>query len=409
MIEKIKSIFKTDFKTYNQKFRDKYIPDKYNQIELVDYLHDDSIDHYISISNRTDGKSFNYIHYFIDYSIKTGIGFILLARHYTVRFSYQKLIEDIVAELMGRYDQKYFYFVRHDFYILVGYKDKEIGIITDLNQATDLKYLSNFLKHYPIMIYDEFLALESDYLPDEWERLKTIYSSVNRKEDIPYIKYPKIFYLGNAVNFSSPVLANLDIFNKLEDHKINTVQIYDNVALEMRRNDNVNESRNLRAFKEEDDKMTAGEFEINDHNIANEDDRKRINKNKGKVTVKTMLGFLNIFYNRDSLEVVLSYSAYESEYQFNTHIKDNTKESVFLSESFYDEDHLRKYDRDLFKFDNQYSKTYVLEHEFELAYLKIHKIIGYYENSLVEPVKKEKQFEDNYIERTKKNLLKKFF
>ncbi|MDN6612724.1 MAG: hypothetical protein L0L09_14380, partial [Staphylococcus equorum] len=41
-------------------YRKKYIPDKYNQIYMIDELMNSDIDHYISISNRSDGKSFNY-------------------------------------------------------------------------------------------------------------------------------------------------------------------------------------------------------------------------------------------------------------------------------------------------------------------------------------------------------------
>src|SRR5699024_7973356 len=85
-----------------------------------------------------------------------------------------------------------FIFVNNEFYKTLIYKDKAIALITDLNKATDLKYNSNYLKDFPIMVYDEFLALEGDYLPDEWERLKTIYASVNRDDEIHYIKIPKV-------------------------------------------------------------------------------------------------------------------------------------------------------------------------------------------------------------------------
>lgn len=410
MLEKIKNIISPDEKAYNENFRNKYIPKKYNQIELVDYLENEEIDHYISISNRSDGKSFNYIHYFLDYAIRTGVGFTLVARHYTVRFSYQKLLQEIIDDLQQKYDPRRFHFIRTDFYILVGYEDKEIGIITDLNQATDLKYLSNFMKHFPIIIYDEFLALESDYLIDEWERLKTIYSSINRKEEIPYIKYPKIFYLGNAVNFASPILANLDIFNHLENQPINTVGKYDNVLVEMRRNDNVNEQRNLRAFKEENDNMTLGEFETNKHNIADDNFINLIRQDKIKIVIKTQANYLVIEYNRKTLDILLSITTYEKEYHFNTELVDNTENSIFLDEGYYDEEHYLKYDKDLFKFNNQYSKDVILGMMFSLSHIKITKVIQVYEMEFLnEKEIKEIQYKDNYLEQSKRGLMKKFF
>lgn len=407
--DKIKKVISPTHQQQVEAFRKKNIPKKYNQIELVDHLLDDNIDHYISISNRTDGKTINYLHYFIDYAIRTGVGFTLIARHYTVRFSYQKVIQEIIDTINTKYDPKRFHFIRNDFYILVGYEDKELGLITDLNQATDLKYLSNYLKHFPIMIYDEFLALESDYLPDEWERIKTIYSSINRKEDIPEIKIPKIFYLGNAVNFSSPILANLDIFNKLENQEINTVQIYDNIAIEMRKNEEANERRNLRAFNEENDSMTQGQFDINNHNIVNKNYLSMINKNKNKIVVKTLLGYLVIYYNRDNYYLYLVATPYQPNYDFNVAIKDNKESSVYLDDSFYDPEHYLKYNKDIYKFYNQYSKDYVLDYESNLSNLKLYKLIQLVESSKADTEIKENQLEDTYIEDSKKALFKKFF
>src|SRR5699024_7781700 len=140
------------------------------------------------------------------------------------------------------------------------YQQQSIAVISSLNDATELKYSSNFLKKYPIMVYDEFLALQSDYLPDEWERLKTIYESIDRNQEIPLIKKPKIIYLGNAVNFDSPVLHGLKIFNILENHPINTAKIYKyefNVMLEINRNDNANKQRNTRAFGSRSEEHTS--------------------------------------------------------------------------------------------------------------------------------------------------------
>lgn len=408
-LNKLNEIFLNDYEKYLNHFRKKYIPKKYNQILLMDELENPDIDHYISISNRADGKTFNYIHYLLDYSLRTGVGFTLIARHYTVRFSYQKLIQEIIDTLQTNYDPKKFHFIRNDFYILIGYKDKEVGIITDLNQATDLKYLSNYLKHFPIMVYDEFLALEGDYLPDEWDRLKTIYSSINRKTEIPHIKIPKIIYLGNAVNFSSPILSNLNIFNILENHKINTMGLYGNIALEMMRNDKVNIKRNLRAFDEYDDDMTKGQFNINYHNIASKHFKKLIQTNKIRIIVKTRHEFLIIEYNRNTHDILLSITNYEENYNFNTEIKDNTDESIFLNASYYDDDHYKKYDKDLFKFNNQYSKDMILDNNLSLSLLKITKIIQVYEfEFLPKQDIKEVQYKENYLEQTKKALVEKF-
>src|SRR5699024_11278470 len=105
--------------------------------------------------------------------------------------------------------------------------------------------------------------LETEYLPDEWIRLKTIYESIDRVEKYPLIHKPKILYFGNAVNFDSPVLHGLKMFNILENHTMNTAKIYKydfNIMLEINRNENANERRNTRAFGSDIDSLKTQKF-----------------------------------------------------------------------------------------------------------------------------------------------------
>lgn len=395
---------------YIDKFRKKYIPKRFNQIKLMEYLLDDDIDHYISISNRSDGKSFNYLNFIIKFCIDHSLGFTFIVRRYTVRIAGQKIIQKII-DTFDMYDHYDFQFMRTDHYIILIYKDRHLGIITDLNHATDLKYQSNYLQDFPIVIYDEFLALKGDYLDDEWDRLKTIYGSINRgSEDIPYINIPKLIYLGNAVNFSSPILLNLNLFNILETHPMNTIKKYGKVVLEFNKNEQANESRNLRAFDETDDTMTQGEFEINHHNIATKNDRWKVNESPNYLSIKLRQSYLKILYNTKSYEAILSVVSYMPSYDFNTNLVDNTHDSQYLTESFYDIDHDRKYNKDIFKFDNMYSKDFIMNSQ-ELTMLKIHKVIKQHiaNNKLDNFEMKEKVYKENRIENTKKALFKKFF
>lgn len=394
-------------------FRKKNIPDRYNQVKLLDYLLQEDIDHYVSISNRSDGKSFNYIHALIKLSIDFNMKFVLLARHFTVRFAYQKFVIKVLDK-SKEFNGKDFNFLRTDFYITILYRDKEVGIITDLNQATDLKYHSNYLEDFPIMVYDEFLALEGDYLPDEWERLKTIYSSIDRKseEDRPLLKIPKILYLGNAVNFSSPVLANLDLFNILEKHPINTLKQYGNVVLETNKNEQANEQRNLRAFDEKNDELTNAEFKTNSFNLITEKQRHLLKQNARFIVVKLTDNYLKITFNEDNNLILLSVIYYAKDYDFNMLLKDNTKESIYLDETFYDSDHVNRYKKDYYLFDNNFTKDLVTNSFHNLKELRITKIIGRYLSKHANESnfdKKEKQYQDNYIEQTKKGLLKRFY
>ncbi|ABV44473.1 terminase [Staphylococcus phage SAP-2] len=374
----------------------------------------DDIDYYISISNRSDGKSFNYVSFFIYLAIKLDIKFTLLSRHYTLRDAYRDFIEEIIDK-NPLFKSKRVTFRSARDYLAIIYQDKEIGVITDLNSATDLKYHSNFLKHYPIIIYDEFLALEDDYLIDEWDKLKTIYESIDRNHgNVDYIGFPKMFLLGNAVNFSSPILSNLNIYNLLQKHKMNTSRLYKNIFLEMRRNDYVNERRNTRAFNSNDDAMTTGEFEFNEYNLADDNLRNHINQNGDFFYIKTDDKYIKIMYNVDTFNANIIVIPYTKQYEFCTKIKDIDDNVIYLREDMFYKENMERYyyNPSNLHFDNAYSKNYVVDNDRYL-YLDMNKIIKFHiknemKKNINEFERKEKIYEDNYIENTKKYLMKQY-
>lgn len=403
------------YKDFIRKFRENNIPERYNQVLLLDDLNDKETDHYISISTRADGKSFNYTHALLTIAIEYDLGITFLSRNMMLRTSYQTLIDEVIdkSEHLNRAD---FNFVRQQYYTMLNYKDRTVAVISDLNNATELKYFSNFLKKFPIIVYDEFLALENDYLSDEWERLFTIYSSIDRGDYYPLIHKPKIFYLGNAVNFSSPVLAGLKIFKILENHPMGSVKKYKydfNIQLELHRNDSQNEVRNTRAFGSINDPMTTAEFKTNPHHIATENDRLLVKKNPRLFYVKLKSDYLKIWFNRDTFTTILAVeSAIPDEYLYNLQLKDNLSTSTFLNERYFSETHIKKIDRGAYLFDNNYSKNYITNDFGGLQQLKINKLMREFlkkEDQQSEKNFKEKQFELNYIEQSKRGIMKKMW
>lgn len=417
MIDKIKSLLSPSeeekyLKTLYQ-FKKTEVPPEYNQLHLLEQLHNPNIDHFISISNRTDGKSINYIHALLHIAIKYKLGLTFVSRNMMLRVSYQDLIEDIL-KISSLYERGDFTFIRSQYYVSLNYKGETIAIITALNDASELKYFSNYIKNFPIIVYDEFLALESEYLSDEWVRLKTIYESIDRIESYPLIHKPKIFYLGNAVNFESPVLHGLKIFNILEKHEMNTSKVYHydfNVMLEMNKNENSNRKRNMRAFGSGDDAMSTGSFEKNDFNIATEQDKYQVKKNPRFIYIKLKHDYLKIWFNKDNLKIILSIeSKVDGDYQYNMLLKDNRPNSTYLSDKYYDENHVRKIDKGYYLFENNYSKNAITTDYVNLNSLNLLKIIREFlktDNDYIERVSKEKQFKDNYIEQTKRSIFEK--
>ena len=360
------------YQEYLLNIRKEYIPERYNQIELLTELNNPDIDHYISISNRTDGKSFNYVHALLKIAIDYNLGLLFLSRNMMLRESYQTLISDII-EKFG-YNRRDFQFIRNQYYVTLSYNDQLIAVISDLNNATELKYFSNFIKDFPILVYDEFLALDTDYLSDEWERLQTIYESVDRIEKHPLIHKPKIIYLGNAVNFNSPILNGLKIFNILEKHPVNTARVYHydfHVMLEMNRNDNANIQRNTRAFASENDSMTTGQFKTNSYLIANDDDKNNVKRNPRTFYIKLKSDYLKVSFNYDTLLTILSITSTMPEnetYIYNMDLKDNKSTSIYLNENYFDEREIKKQDKGFYLFENNFSKNYIRseEHTSEL-------------------------------------------
>ena len=420
ILNDIKSVFNpTDdeiYKKYIENFRKYYIPERYNQVKLLDELNNPEIDHFFSISNRTDGKSFNYIHALINIAIDYDLGITFLSRNMMLRASYQTLIEEII-EVSPLLDRGNFTFIRTQYYLELNYNGKQIALISDLNNATELKYFSNFIKKFPIIVYDEFLALDTDYLPDEWERLKTIYESIDRVESYPLIDKPKVFYFGNAVNFNSPILHGFKLFNILENHPINTAKTYFydfNIMLETSRNENANEQRNTRAFSSKNDSMTTGQFKTNSHMIATDNDRIAVKRNPRTIYIKLEDTHLKIWYNPDNMIIILSIESWigENDYQYNLLLKDNKRNSKYLNEKYFDENHIKRIDRGNYLFDNNFSRNYIVTDSHILNELKINKIIREVlreESKELELESKEKQFTDNYIEESKKAILRKFW
>src|SRR5699024_1608856 len=205
------------------------------------------------------------------------------------------------------------------------------------------------------------------------------------------------------------VLANLEIFNILESHKMNTVKKYDNVALEFRRNDKRNEIRNTRAFKSDDDAMVTAQFKINKQNIADEKETLKVMKNHDYFVVKLEDRYLKVTYNIDTLDAILTVIPHSQEYFFNMEIVDNVEGSTFLKDNFYTDEHYLKYDIGIYKFENAYSKEFLLGGYGRYRDIDILKLIRYHLSENSEADITEKQYTNTYIEKTKRNLYEKFF
>lgn len=351
----------TYFKSLLKEYREKYLPLEYNQLHLLDELLNGDIDWFISVTSRGDGKSFNYTGAlaFLCYHLKFGCAFIV--RHWTLQEKARTLISDVV-DTIGMFSSEDLTYKNDTDYIIIYIKQRPVFFITDLNRASDLKQASHLMKEFPVILYDEFLTLPSDYVSNEYQKLKIIYQSIDRKADRPFIKQPKIILLGNPVNFDSPILPALKIYNALQTQEINTIKQHRNILLELRRNDARNEIKNSRVFPTENDENFTGQFQFSTFMLASDKEYTSNLRNAKIVRIKlddTLM--FKVLHN--DINTILSIEQSDNEEEFCLSLSDVNEKRQLITDKYYKERFVKKYNKNLFKFKDAFSKNYISNNE----------------------------------------------
>lgn len=334
----------------------KNIPEKYNQVGMLDYLDDPDVDLMFSITTRSDGKTFNYLYALAKLNIALGFTTCVIVRHMEIRNAMFAQIQD-VYQTMKDLNEKLFNVTIDMDYIKITYGENTPFIICDLNNANDLKNYSAVLRKCNLILYDEFLAVGGEYAPSEFAKWKVIFETMDRGI-IPSMDYTnkrrKALFLGNPVDFSSEFLAHWKLYHYLENQPMNTIEKHKNFIIERRKNINGQANKNNRIFGDdgEENEAVTGEFHINDWSIKEPKDEDRI------IRVKTTDKYICIHVEA---KPVLEVTGYEKSYDYNTELVDNTDHSTYCKDNYYRDNFARKYTKNLFNFANQYSKTYILE------------------------------------------------
>lgn len=381
----------------------KDIPKEYNQVPLIRQISNEALDLYVSITTRGDGKTTSYIHALARLALDHGIKTAWFGRHYTVRNSYAKTIIE-AFDVHPFLDSKNLVFKRYDFYLEVFYGTTPMFLISDLEHATDLKYESTTLKQYQILAYDEFLALERDYLPDEDDLFYTIVESMTRGDNMP-----KVLLLGNPVNFESPLLAEFDLFTILENHPINTVKQYDNVLMEMKYNAIQQEKRKNKLFKKrnEHDPMTKGQFKFGRYLLDN-----RLTKSRYpyKMIIKYDKKYVEINANADYTDINVKVSAYADYFDYCTSLNDLDNGIVLLDPKHTSDRFYKHYQDRTVLFYDAFSVGWIDQNP-RFQELNLYKLLALkYEKPQYqqEESKEALSYTESKFERTLNNLNKKF-
>lgn len=348
-------MFEKNINTVLAKYR-KTIPSKYNQLNFLDYLTDEDVDAIFSITTRSDGKTYGTLSALAVLSSELGITTTIIIRHYDLR----KAIMSNLSEIYQNdkfFDLKKMSFFMDTDIVTVNYKGQDAFYIVDLNSAGDLKNYSTKLSNATITLYDEFLSVGGEYSSNEFLKFRTIFETMDRgdKEALKYTNNRrKAIFLANPVDFSSEFLDAFDLYRPIANQELGTIQKYDNVVLEMRKNTTGQENKNNRIFKHvTNNESITGKFTVNDWQI------KTPNENDFNFVIKTRDKYIVVFCGQSVIIKVQGYMS--KDYIYNTDIKDNSNSSEYLdSEKYYREDMYRLYNKGKVFFANPFSKEYVL-------------------------------------------------
>lgn len=395
-VEKVKMTFASEeeeYQYYLKKYRDNFLPEEYNQLELLDRLTDTSIDHLMSITTRGDGKSFNYISCLGYLAYNLNMPTLLIVRHWTLQDKMRDLVEEIIRTT-GWGDIQGIQWETNTDYMICYLDGRELFLITDLNRASDLKQSSAVLKRFPIILYDEFLTLTDDYVDNEFQKMGTIYKSIDRVKNRPYIKFPKCIYLGNPVNFTSPLLPALNIYNYLQSHEINTMKQYNNVLLEMRKNEARNDGKNLRAFPDPNDGDVTGEFKFASYQLSTPEQyiSQLHHGELVKVRIDSQLMF-TILKNNGTIVVGIERADNEEDYCLN--MNDEELHKPYLTQRFFKDNFHKRYEKGKFLYKDAFSKEYITNINSTLMDINFYRLFKHIEN--VEPEEVLQKAEENRI------------
>lgn len=390
VVEKVKLVFATEeeeYQYYLKKYKENYLPKEYNQLELLNKLTDESIDHYMSITTRGDGKSFNYISCMGYLAYHLEMPTLLLVRHWTLQDKMRDLVEEIIRTT-GWGDIQGIQWETNTDYMICYLDGRELFLITDLNRASDLKQSSAVLKRFPIILYDEFLTLTDDYVDNEFQKMGTIYKSIDRVKGRKYIKFPKCIYLGNPVNFTSPLLPALNIYNYLQSHEINTMKQYNNVLLEMRKNEARNDGKNLRAFPDPNDSDVTGEFKFASYKLQTPQAyiSQLHHGELVKVRIDSQLMF-TILKNNGIITVGIERA--DNEEDFCMSLNDEEEDKPFLTGRFYKDNFYKRYEKGMFMYKDAFSKEYITHMNSDLMNINFYRLFKHVENVETEEVFKK--------------------
>lgn len=95
---------------------------------------------------------------------------------------------------------------------------EHIGYVVPIRAASKIKSISSLFYDAQSFFFDEFQPVsDRDYLPDEFDKLKTIYESIARGEG-KATRYMPIYMSSNTITLQNPYFVNLGLTTKIQSN-----------------------------------------------------------------------------------------------------------------------------------------------------------------------------------------------
>lgn len=382
-----------------KKYRKRYIPKKFNQLDILEYILSDKIDYGVDITTRSNGKTTNYIGMLtklsIDFNFKVGY----ITDHFNqwdsvfANIKYTLKIFDIKIE-----DDNDFWYFPLKGLIKFGYKDKELGYIINISRPQDIKRYYSQVSECKILVYDEFIRADEDYYSNEDVLLNQIKQTCDKdcmNDNIKNIfgNKSRVILLANPINLLSPVLHSMGIIKILEEKEINEeVIIEGRIGLRLNSNAETNKEYIDNEFMPQLNKQEIESmFNINKYNVISSDYLAKIYNNKDTLSTKIYIDSTkSLIVTCLNNNYILSLSNDVNNCSFCTNIEDKDNNRIYLDSNWIDDEYMSYlFEHDMFKFSDMYTKNEILSSNlYQINYIRV---IGYLMNN----IKREEQVKIN--------------
>ena len=153
----------------------------------------------------------------------------------------------------------------------------------------------------------------------------------------------------------------------------------------------------MRAFADEEDSNVTGQFNYSKYLLVseNEYDKLSVSANFARIDISNNLS-LKVINNQD--ETILSIEKLNGDETYCVELKDETDKKQFLTENYYNNRFHKKYEKNLFKYKDSFSKTFIQSND-RLMNLNFFKCLSTNNNKI--------QNEEVYTQRKQNEFLRK--